>query len=112
MKSAFKTLLKDKPKTKAPKNWGLIGFFDSPDVNSLLVLAGLGLKEGKSELIRRIVSLWLKDNNAIELAANQIKVQLAQEGVLPASIKGQLEKLLRKKGVSKKDIDKVLKLLL
>ena len=105
--TSFKSLLgKKKSKNKTPKDWRLVGFFDSPDVHSQLILIALGMEEAKSKLLRRVVSDWLKSNNAVQIAVNQIRT--SPEARDPA-FRGRLEKFLQKKGVSRLYIDKVLK---
>lgn len=108
MKATLKTLWGKKQKANHPKDWKLIGFYDSPDVNSQLVLIAFGMGEGKSELVRRIVADWLKRYpNAVKLAVKQIKSTQGEETDL--AFKRRLEKYLKMKGVSKKYIDQVLR---
>lgn len=110
MKKSVKTLIKKGVGRKPHKDWGLIGFFDSPDVNSQLALIAFSLGEGKSQLIRRIVSQWLKDKDAVTIALNALEKQL-DELRLPSSelnVKA-LRTLLRGKGVSSKYIEEMIK---
>lgn len=109
MKLVVKTLI-GKRKKKQHKEWGLIGFFDSPEVNSQLTLAAFAAGEGKSQLIRRIVSKWLIDNNPIQLAAREIKLQFKNSDlpITKVSIK-KLRVALHKKGIQPSHIEQVIK---
>lgn len=106
MKKGLKALLQSKAKIKADKDARLIGYYDSPDVHSQLQLLALAKGETKSELLRQIVALWLKEHNAVDLAAAQIKS--SPEGKDPAFIE-RLKSFLLKKKVTPTYVDKLLK---
>lgn len=106
----LKTLLTKESK-KSGKDWKLIGFYDSPDTNSELILLSIALEKDKSVLLREAVQYYLNGQHPAVAAAYEIERKLP----VPTATKTRgtylkdIEKFLHKKGVSKKYIEKVIK---
>lgn len=110
MKQTLRSVLKKKKKTQSQSNWRIVGFSDSPDVHSQLILIALGKGETKSELLRQVVSAFLKKNNAVKLTVSQIKnIRKLKFDEKDSAAYQRLEKFLATKGVTRSHINQVIK---
>ena len=100
-----------KESKKSGKDWKLIGFYDSPDINSRLILLSIATGQDKSVLLREAVNHWLCNFNPAVAAATTIrnKLLVGKTKKLDSTVLKDIEKFLQKKGVSKTFIQKVIK---
>lgn len=99
-------------KEPIPKDWRLLGFFDSPETHSKISLLAAAMGLDKSKLLRKIVSDWLAEHDAVTWAQKKIReLKTSPEGseIPLKEFKARIRAFLEEKKVESALIEKVLK---
>lgn len=94
-----------------PKDWKLIGFFESPQTNDELNVLAIAMGMDKSKLLRKIVSDYLDKNDPLESVVEKVKELRNSEkaqGMPIIEFKSKIKAFLSEKKVPNELIKKVL----
>lgn len=99
-------------KDPIPRDWKMIGYFDSPETTINLNLMALSLGISKSRLLRNIVAEWLSTNDAFQAIVTRIKALRDSEegkGMDAREFHTKVESLLKEKKIPKELRERILK---
>lgn len=111
-KSLLKSLRLPSGSTKPPKKKKVemfAGFFVDTELNSKIVLMALSKGVSKSQLLRDVFEEWMKDKDPVNEAVKYVKELHKEYDLSDMEFTQRLKDLLRDRGVTHRESEKVLK---